>query len=230
MDRHDSRHFEQKSNNIQKGWNISDYPRSILSKDKVRKLYKRLREKEQLIRDREITIKYLERENEKLKLENDELINKLQKTKRERKSSNIVWLEEESDQDINYKIEKSESIHSSSSSQNAVESEREYYEDDNIDPDQMTYEELLELGERIGVVSRGFTPEQIKLIPIVKYKKNNVESKDDMCSVCQYDYIPGEKLRKLTCIHSFHRRCVDDWLKREKVCPNCKEEVILNEK
>jgi hypothetical protein len=38
------------------------------------------------------------------------------------------------------------------------------YEHD-IDPDQMTYEELLELEEKIGSVSRGLTPQQLAQLP-----------------------------------------------------------------
>ena len=36
---------------------------------------------------------------------------------------------------------------------------------DNPNPDQMSYEELLELEEKMGKVSKGFTPEQIDMIP-----------------------------------------------------------------
>ncbi|PNY14970.1 E3 ubiquitin ligase big brother-like protein, partial [Trifolium pratense] len=41
---------------------------------------------------------------------------------------------------------------------------------DNIDPDNMTYEELLELGEAVGTQSRGLTQEQISLLPVSKFK------------------------------------------------------------
>jgi hypothetical protein len=202
------------------------------------RLRKKLREKDRLLEDREITINYLERENEDLREIIANLKDRLKRSKAERKSSNIVWLEEESEDQI--KLELSESYSSniserrskseSEEEENDTETRENILRDDDINPDEMTYEELLELGEQIGYVSRGFTEEQIKLIPIVKYKKSNSDIADEMCSVCQYDYLPGERLRKMSCLHSFHRRCVDDWLKREKVCPNCKEEVILNEK
>ncbi|KAE8653505.1 hypothetical protein Csa_007384 [Cucumis sativus] len=41
---------------------------------------------------------------------------------------------------------------------------------DNVDPDNMTYEELLELGETVGTQSRGLSQELIALLPISKYK------------------------------------------------------------
>lgn len=34
------------------------------------------------------------------------------------------------------------------------------YEDDDVDVDEMTYEELLDLGEKIGKVSKGLTEDQ----------------------------------------------------------------------
>ncbi|RRT53936.1 hypothetical protein BHE74_00031656 [Ensete ventricosum] len=45
---------------------------------------------------------------------------------------------------------------------------------DNVDPDNMTYEfyiqELLELGETVGTQSRGLTQECIASLPVTKYK------------------------------------------------------------
>ena len=40
------------------------------------------------------------------------------------------------------------------------ESNRDY-----PNPDEMTYEQLLELGERLGKVEKGFTQEEIKQLP-----------------------------------------------------------------
>ncbi|KAK9022019.1 hypothetical protein V6N11_002317 [Hibiscus sabdariffa] len=41
---------------------------------------------------------------------------------------------------------------------------------DCVDPDNMTYEELLELGESVGTQSRGLSQELISLLPVSKYK------------------------------------------------------------
>lgn len=53
------------------------------------------------------------------------------------------------------------------------------YEHD-IDPDQMTYEELLELEEKIGSVSRGLTPQQLAQLPALQL----AEGTEDQCTVC----------------------------------------------
>ena len=34
-----------------------------------------------------------------------------------------------------------------------------------VNPDVMTYEDLVALGEKLGTVDKGFSPEEIKLIP-----------------------------------------------------------------
>lgn len=99
-----------------------------------------------------------------------------------------------------------------------------------INPDEMTYEQLLALQERIGFVSKGFTEDQIKKIPSFKYSKrnnHNIQKDDVLCTVCQEEFRENDHLRQFPCLHSFHVDCVDGWLKKEKVCPNCKEEIII---
>ncbi|CAM0883992.1 unnamed protein product [Alopecurus aequalis] len=43
------------------------------------------------------------------------------------------------------------------------------------------------------------------------------------CTVCLAEYADGDELRRLPgCRHTFHRRCVDDWLRRRPSCPLCR--------
>ena len=95
------------------------------------------------------------------------------------------------------------------------------------DPDKMTYEQLLELEEKVGNVSKGLTKAQIKKIPRFIYQKNKYKNIDNKCVVCQYEFKNGENITKLNCGHVFHTDCVDTWLSKNKVCPMCHKEIIV---
>ena len=95
------------------------------------------------------------------------------------------------------------------------------------DPDKMTYEQLLELEENVGNVSKGLTKKQIKKIPKVLYNRNKFKNDDNKCVVCQYEFKNGEEVTKLSCGHLFHSECVDTWLSKNKVCPMCHKEIII---
>lgn len=92
------------------------------------------------------------------------------------------------------------------------------------DPDHMTYDQILELEDKIGVVSRGLKKETINKIPIRKYKER--QYKDNKCVICMSTFEINEDIRLLGCQHIFHKDCIDGWLIKEKVCPVCKQEII----
>ncbi|KAJ3671763.1 hypothetical protein LUZ60_007842 [Juncus effusus] len=99
---------------------------------------------------------------------------------------------------------------------------------DYIDPDNMTYEELLDLGETVGTQSKGLTKELISLLPISKHKCSffpKKKTKRERCVICQMDYKRGDKQMTLTCNHVYHASCVTKWLTINKVCPVCFAEV-----
>jgi hypothetical protein len=45
------------------------------------------------------------------------------------------------------------------------------------------------------------------------------------CMVCLSEYEAGEVLRTLPCFHTYHRDCIDTWLKDSNKCPVCKNMV-----
>lgn len=92
-------------------------------------------------------------------------------------------------------------------------------------PDNMTYEELLELEEKIGNVSKGLSSDQIDKIKMKMYSSKIY--RNDKCIICQFEFKESEQVKVLLCDHCFHKECLDEWLQNEKKCPVCKKEVIV---
>lgn len=82
------------------------------------------------------------------------------------------------------------------------------------------------------VVAKGLSAEEIerasKRQPFVKVEHT---SHDDECTycyeciLCLAEYEDGDELRFLNCEHIFHVVCVDEWLRRNKTCPLCSQDV-----
>ncbi|CAA3009392.1 E3 ubiquitin ligase BIG BROTHER-related [Olea europaea subsp. europaea] len=96
-----------------------------------------------------------------------------------------------------------------------------------VDPDELSYEELLALGEVVGTESRGLTADTIASLPSVNYKSQSIQDgSSDSCIICRLDYEDGDTLTLLSCKHSYHPECINNWLRINKVCPVCSAEVV----
>ncbi|KAK1629270.1 hypothetical protein QYE76_003585 [Lolium multiflorum] len=52
------------------------------------------------------------------------------------------------------------------------------------------------------------------------------ETREQGCAVCLEDFVTGGgELRTMPCSHSFHRRCIFDWLLVNRRCPMCRFEL-----
>ncbi|KAI3716528.1 hypothetical protein L1987_67465 [Smallanthus sonchifolius] len=103
--------------------------------------------------------------------------------------------------------------------------------EDNVDPDNMTYEELLELGEVVGSQSRGLSQGAISMLPVSKFKCGffwRKKSKNERCVICQMEYKRGERQVTLPCKHIYHAGCGCQWLSINKACPICYKEVVVH--
>ncbi|CAA0807519.1 E3 ubiquitin-protein ligase MBR2 [Striga hermonthica] len=97
------------------------------------------------------------------------------------------------------------------------------HRDMRLDVDNMSYEELLALEERIGNVSTGLTEERITgAMKQRKFDSIGVLSNLEPCCVCQEDYITGDNIGILDCGHEFHTGCIKQWLTVKNLCPICK--------
>ena len=68
--------------------------------------------------------------------------------------------------------------------------------------------------------------EQTRKLPTRKYqRKSSIEA----CAICVEDFKEGDYQKVLPCHHSFHVKCVDEWLMNHSdLCPLCKNQVPRN--
>ncbi|CAL0328284.1 unnamed protein product [Lupinus luteus] len=75
---------------------------------------------------------------------------------------------------------------------------------EDVDPDELSYEELLALGEAVGTESRGLSIDTIASLPFVNYKTvgdqhgSNDSYVQTLCDICRVDYDDGKSFTVLT--------------------------------
>lgn len=122
------------------------------------------------------------------------------------------------------------------------EEQREQASEIEADEDgNMSYETLLQLGERIGDVKTErwtmIARKEIEKLPLFTYEKVDreaaptsetieVDDSEHRCLVCQCEYEHCEQLRRLPCKHCFHQDCVDQWLSEKDHCPYCRQGIV----
>ncbi|KAL0658707.1 hypothetical protein Bca4012_079292 [Brassica carinata] len=105
------------------------------------------------------------------------------------------------------------------------------HRDMRLDIDNMSYEELLALEEKMGTVSTALSEEALlKSLKLSTFNHPTDESgggclkKDDdvKCSICQEEYVDGDEVGTLPCQHMYHVSCAQQWLRMKNWCPICK--------
>ena len=108
--------------------------------------------------------------------------------------------------------------------------------------DNLSYEDLLSIFGN-GSENCGASVSDISLLPVVTVTEDDVISTEtgtdgsrdqehaDMnsnkycCSVCLDNYQIGEQKKILPCFHTFHEKCIDQWLIQNGSCPICKHRI-----
>lgn len=93
--------------------------------------------------------------------------------------------------------------------------------------DNMNHEQLEELCDSVGAVSKGYNQNEIERLGW-KILRNCFDSDDNRknCSVCLEDLTAGIRVLKIKCNHDFHEGCIREALKTDKRCPLCQKEAI----
>eukprot|EP00246_Nothoceros_aenigmaticus_P001869 TRINITY_DN12559_c0_g1_i1.p1 TRINITY_DN12559_c0_g1~~TRINITY_DN12559_c0_g1_i1.p1 ORF type:complete len:329 (-),score=95.42 TRINITY_DN12559_c0_g1_i1:353-1339(-) len=96
-----------------------------------------------------------------------------------------------------------------------------------VDPDNMSYEELVALGEAVGVENKGLSSDMIASLPSSSFVADPSASSscDEQCVICRLEYEAGDDIVGLPCKHQYHMDCIRQWLRINKVCPVCSVEV-----
>ncbi|XP_045801288.1 probable E3 ubiquitin-protein ligase ZFP1 [Trifolium pratense] len=113
----------------------------------------------------------------------------------------------------------------------------DHHRDMRLDIEDMSYEDLLALGERIGSVNTGLSEETIanqlktkvystKATAINLEEVASDDQETDSCIICQDDFTDQEKIGILRCEHKYHVDCLTKWLLVKNVCPICKSEAL----
>lgn len=89
--------------------------------------------------------------------------------------------------------------------------------------DEMTYQEVSDLQDAIGYVSRAAPATAVKALPSRTYEATG---EDEKCAVCQFSFEAGEVLTRLPCSHEFHADCCTAALAHNKRCPMCKADMM----
>ncbi|CAK9153794.1 unnamed protein product [Ilex paraguariensis] len=107
------------------------------------------------------------------------------------------------------------------------------HKDWRLDVDKMSYEELLELGDRIGYVNTGLREEEIicclrktKLSISGGFPLHFPTEMERKCSICQEEYDTEDDMGKLDCGHLYHIHCIKQWLVQKNTCPVCKTAAV----
>lgn len=78
---------------------------------------------------------------------------------------------------------------------------------------QLSEEEQIKIAKRIGLIQH---------LPLGIFDGSK---KHKECVICMNEFMMGDPLRYLPCMHTYHKDCIDDWLMRSFTCPSCMEPV-----
>ena len=77
---------------------------------------------------------------------------------------------------------------------------------------QLSEEEQIMIAQKIGLIQH---------LPTGTYD----DKKNTECVICLVEFVFGDHVRYLPCLHTYHTKCIDDWLMRNFICPSCMEPV-----
>ncbi|KAJ8511428.1 hypothetical protein OPV22_001862 [Ensete ventricosum] len=103
------------------------------------------------------------------------------------------------------------------------------HHDMRLDIDNMSYEDLLALEERIGNVNTGLSEGAISrclMETIYCSDQTPGDHEKGRCTICLETYKGNDCLGRVNCGHDFHAACIKKWLLIKNACPICKASAL----
>lgn len=94
--------------------------------------------------------------------------------------------------------------------------------------DGMTYEQRLQaFGDGSETQNRGANEQAIASLPTSRVQEQSCTTNSDhsSCPICLDEFKEGDNRKTLPCLHGFHGKCVDKWLRKNASCPICKHSI-----
>lgn len=90
-----------------------------------------------------------------------------------------------------------------------------------------SYEDLVELADRLGPAKSGLSDDHIRLLPTYVCQDAAVGLPPPRwthlsCVICRDDFAKGDIIRQLPCGDEFHADCIHPWLVSHATCPLCR--------
>lgn len=87
--------------------------------------------------------------------------------------------------------------------------------------------QILTMLDSMRQLTEEFSENLISTLPVFVLDVVPSSSEQKSCLICMNDFDIGHQVRALPCckfylVHIFHTECTDNWLRRNKVCPTCK--------
>lgn len=74
-----------------------------------------------------------------------------------------------------------------------------------------------------AVSEAGLSRNQINSIMVNKYQGRKKDSEAQAeCNICAVEFALNDNVKILQCLHTYHASCLDSWLAKKSVCPDCK--------
>ena len=105
-----------------------------------------------------------------------------------------------------------------------VDSEYNYVIQDDDDISSTLFLEIFTNFGKNDTSLKNYRIGQIKSINSKRIKASDIE---EVCPICIDNFKIGEYKKTLICNHSFHKKCIDRWFKKQHSdCPMCRTNII----